>query len=247
VNFALDIMNESEEERTLNFYIEWEYVEGIPDGFDVAFPVWLDVKGNCLESPPNVGPQDIIFNSTMKYWWSPKFTGDLFLMVPHIHDGNTKQEIYMDGKMVCESIPAYGETEEFITHVGMFGHEKEKEAPGHEHEHEEPHEHPSEEKEKPGSEHDHNSSDHVLHVSSISQCQNIGKVGPENKLTITSFYDMTKHTAMKDHDGELEKIMGIEFLYIAVPKEVAFKVIADQKPPSLQKFLERVGGPKTPA
>jgi len=249
--FSTDVMNESELPQTVFLTMEWEYVDGVPDGWDVSVPVWLDVKGVCLNEPTGVSPEDVVFNATTKTGWTPSFTGDLYLMVPHVHDGNTKQELYLDGKKICESVSNYGESEDFITHVGMYGHEKEEKETDHEHEdehgggHEDEHgdghgdEH--EHEEEPGSHHDHSSSDHIMHISSISQCTNAGMIGPSNTLTLTSFYDMTQHTAMKDHDGELEPIMGIEFLHVARVKDEAVKDILAMIPPDLSKFFQRVG------
>jgi hypothetical protein len=229
-----EVMNLSQLPRPVYLAMEWEFVEGTPEGFDVVMPVWLDVKGNCLNETTGVVPKTPIFNVTMTSGWSPKFTGDLLFMVSHIHDGNIKQEVYLDGKMVCQSVPRYGEKAEFVTHVGEFGHEKETKVPDHEHEHE------HEQKEEPGSKHDHGSDEHILHVSSINQCDNIGKVNPNSKLTISTFYDMSKHTAMKDHDGGLEPIMGIQFLHVALPRDVGLKYIKEMKAGDAQKFRDQV-------
>ncbi|KAK3312677.1 hypothetical protein B0H66DRAFT_537761 [Apodospora peruviana] len=226
-----EVMNYAQDPRLVYLAMEWEYVEGIPDGFDIVTPVWLDVKGNCLtDLPAPAGPNNMVFNVTMgAAGYSPNFTGELFLIVPHIHDGNTKQEVYIDGKLVCQNVPGYGETEAFVTHEGMYGHEHEHgEEPGHEHGGgEEGH-------------HDHGSDDHILHVSSITQCVNLGKVGPGNKITVASWYNMTEHKPMKDHDGSLEPIMGIAFLHFARPKDEVLKDILAMKGGSVEAFLARV-------
>jgi len=241
-------MNMSKIPAKVFMVVEWEYVEGTPDSFDVVWPVWLDSRGNCLE----VGlaatgvTKDVIFNSTMhEPGWTPKFSGDLFLLVSHIHDGNVGQEISLDGKLICNSIPAYGETEAFVTHEGMYGHEEDE--PGHSHggEEEEPgHGHGPHASDPPGHEeepgHDHETSGHAYHVSSITQCTNIGKVTPGAKFLLKSYYNMTEHKAMKGHDGKEEKIMAIEFLHFARPKDEAIKDILAMKGGSLEKFTEHV-------
>jgi len=266
VFFATDIMNESELDRTVYLTMEWEYVEGIPEGFDVVIPVWLNVKGNCLNESMGVGADETVFNATTNTGWTPQFSGDLFLLTGHVHDGNTKQEIYMDGKKICENLSRYGENEAFVTHVGMYGHEKNS----HEHEHdedgeedgehhhdegdeeggehhhdegdEEGGEHHHDEGDEEGSEHDHSSSDHIMHISSITECTNIGMISPKNKFTITSFYDMTLHPGMMGHDGEAEPIMGIEFLHIARPKDEAIRDIIARGQGDLASFQRAVRG-----
>ena len=231
-----DIMNEADFDRTVFVTMEYEYLEGTPEGFQVAIPVWMDVKGACLTQPTGVGPENTVFQATSKPGWSPNFSGDLFLAVGHVHDGNTKQELFIDGKKVCTNNPRYGESPGFITHVGMYGHGKDKTKstdPGHEHEHEHGHE------EEPGH-HDHGSSDHIAHISSVNQCKNLGMVGPSNTFTLTSYYNLTMHPGMEDHDGGLEPIMGIEYLFFARPKDEAVtNWDSSKKKPDINKFLNR--------
>jgi hypothetical protein len=239
-----DVMNESELNRTVYLTIEWEYLAGVPSGFDLDVPIWLDIKGDCpVEAGPLV-PKTDLFNATRASPWSPKLTGDLFFMTSHVHDGNIHQEVFLDGKMICDSVANYGESAGYITHVGEFGHKKEASPKMPEHEHEE-HEHEHEEKEKPDSKHDHGSDEHVAHLSSTTSCQNLGKVTPNSKLTLTSYYDMTKHPAMLDHDGGIEPIMGIQWMHIAVnPKDEAGKKILGSRGPSrgvaLRRFANRL-------
>jgi len=219
-------MNESELDRTVFLTMEWEYLDGTPDGFQTATPVWLDVKGGCLNQSTGVGPADTVFNATLKPGWSPDFSGDLFLAIGHVHDGSTKQQMFIDGKMVCENRPRYAETPGFVTHVGMYGHEKEHASadPDHDHEHD----------------HDHGTSDHIMHISSVAPCNNLGMVGPSNVFTLTSYYNLTMHPGMESHDGSLEPIMGIEYLFIARPKDEAVKAWdSSTKKPDLGKFLNR--------
>ncbi len=210
---TVDIMNLSPQVQTVNLVIEWEFIEGTPAGFDIVFPVWLDVKGNCLNEGLGINGTDKIFTAKGGAGWTSKITADLILMVPHIHDGNTKQEVYLDGQLACTSVPKYGESADFITH----------EEPG------------------DGHGHDHgDQSEHIYHVSSISQCVNVTKVVPGNRFTIESWYDFVQHVAQKDHHGELEPIMAIEFLYLARPQEEAMKHILEMKGGDLQAFQDQV-------
>lgn len=36
--------------------------------------------------------------------WTSKYSGDLILMVPHIHDGNTKQEFVPERREECARV-----------------------------------------------------------------------------------------------------------------------------------------------
>jgi hypothetical protein len=242
-------MNEAPEAREAVVTTEWEYIPGIPDGFDIAQSVWLDVTGLCGNSSMKVASPDKPFHVSMNQTWSPNFTGTILAAMPHLHDGGVKQEFYVDGKLACSTAVGYGEKAEFITHVGMFG--SKPAAPSHEHgpgemEHEHghsalddpPHEH--EHEEAPA--HDHNTDEHILRISSLSFCNNLGKVGPESKLSITSYYDMSAHAGVTSHhaeDGGLEPVMGIQVTYIRRPKAEAWKDIEAAKGPEDNPFSDR--------
>jgi hypothetical protein len=201
--FATDVMNENMEPRTVYLTMEWEYLDGIPDGFDLAIPVWLNYKGACMNESVPVDYTQSAFSVTTKNTWSPKFTGDLFLMQGHVHDGNMKQDIYLDGKKICSSVPSYGESPGFISY---------------------------------------GSNAHVTHISSMTECKNFGVVGPNNKFSLTSYYNMTEHAPEMKHDGGFEPIMAIEFLQFARPKDEVIKEILAAPNPDLQAFLNAVAG-----
>ncbi|KAK3897270.1 hypothetical protein C8A05DRAFT_48048 [Staphylotrichum tortipilum] len=176
---------------------------------------------NRLNETTGIKPTDTVFTARGGDGWVSKYSGDLVLAVPHIHDGNTKQELYLDGQLVCTNVPRYAETSEFITHLEEDGHE-----------------------------HDHGSSEHIYHVSSITQCANVGKVVLGNRFTLASWYDLVQHAALVDHHGDPEPIMAIEFLYLARPQEEAIKDILAMKPGDLKSFQDQVRentGGKEPA
>lgn len=231
-------MNLSLRPRTVYLTMEWEYIPfPPPPSFDVIIPVWLDSRGNCFESSleeTGVLPNIPAFNSTMKPpgYVVPFDDGDLTLLVPHIHDGNTAQDIFMNGKLICRSVPGYGETEAFVTHEGMYGHGSEEDEEAHSHA---PHR-------RQGHDHDHESSGHIYHVSSITQCTDVGKIPKGSQFTLKSYYNMTEHRAMAGHNGKEEEIMAIQFLHFARPMEAAIKDILAQGQPDLQSFLDLVNG-----
>jgi hypothetical protein len=59
----------------------------------------------------------------------------------------------------------------------------------------------------------------MVHISSISNCTDMGKISKGDKFHIKANYDFTKHPGMKNSKGELDEIMGIAEMYIAVPQE----------------------------
>ncbi|KAK0649052.1 hypothetical protein B0T16DRAFT_444952 [Cercophora newfieldiana] len=214
VFLTIDAMNMAPAARNVTLVMEWEYLPGIPADFDIVFPIWLDVKGNCLNESSGAKAEDLVFTAKSATGWTAQHSGDLILAVPHIHDGNVNQQVFQDGKKVCESIPGYGETADFVSHnEGGDGHG-----------------------------HDHGTSEHTYHVSSITQCENVAKVAPGSKFTITSEYDMKTHTPMKDHDGSLEPIMGIQFLHLARPQAEGIKDILAMKNGDLDAFVAQVRG-----
>ncbi|KAK0752757.1 hypothetical protein B0T18DRAFT_314162 [Schizothecium vesticola] len=220
IHQTLDVMNSATTPQSVHLVVEWEFLPAVHPAFDIVVPVWLDVKGNCLNQSTGILPTDKVFTAKgPAAGWTSKVAGDLVLMVPHIHDGSTKQDVFLDGRLVCTNVPAYGETAEFVTHRAAGG-----------------------------GGHDHGGAEggHVYHVSSVSQCEAVGKVVPGSRFTIQSAYDMVLHEGSLDHHGEPEPIMAIEFLYIARPQAEAMKDILAMGPGDLKDFTDQVRGLKTP-
>lgn len=220
IHQTLDVMNSATTPQSVHLVVEWEFLPTVPPAFDIVVPVWLDVKGNCLNQSTGILPTDKVFTAKgPAAGWTSKVAGELVLMVPHIHDGSIRQEVFIDGKLVCANVPAYGETAEFVTH-----------------------------RTSGGGGHDHGGGEegHVYHLSSVSQCEAVGKVVPGSRFTIQSAYDMLVHEGSLDHHGEPEPIMAIEFLYIARPQAEARKDILAMGSGDLKDFTDQVRGLKKP-
>jgi hypothetical protein len=205
-------MNMAPMPKPIVLTIEWEFIPGLPPTFDVVFPIWLDVRGNCLNESSGAKDTDLIFTGKSATGWTSPHTGEVILMVPHIHDGNTNQTVFLDGKAVCETIPKYGETAEFVSHNEAGG----------------------------GHGHDHGTDEHTYHVSSITQCSNAVKVVPGSNFKLESTYDLKKHTPMKEHDGELEPTMAIAFLHLARSQAEAIEAIKAMKGGDLEAWREQL-------
>jgi len=65
----------------------------------------------------------------------------------------------------------------------------------------------------------------------MSACNNLGKISIGDSLDVTAFYNMSSHTPMLSHDGELHPVMGIAIMYTARPRDEAMKeILADKGP-----------------
>ena len=210
-------MNESPDSQKVSLTAEWEFVEHVPDDFDLAIPAWLDVTGTCGGSNLDVRNGEKIFNATMAPEWTPTFSGDLFTVHNHLHDGGARQELYMDDKVICNSTAGYGETEDFIAPMGgSHAHGDSNDGSGH---------------------------GGMMRISSLSSCDNVAKIGPDNKLTITAYYDMNQHPGMPDHHNGMEPVMGIALLHVAREQKEALKSIRESNPPDyLDLIWHALGG-----
>jgi len=55
----------------------------------------------------------------------------------------------------------------------------------------------------------------MMHISSISECTDLGSVQPGDEWSITAYYDTSKHSPMTNMDGSLEPVMGISLIFVA--------------------------------
>ena len=220
---ATNILNMNEQPQKVFLSMEFEYLDGIPEDFDIVFPIWLDVKGNCLSHPLPPKEARVFTARGPATGWTTPWAGELILAVSHIHDGNTRQDIFLDDEaLVCSSVPSYGESDEFISSSGATTNNTT--AGDHDHDHDD----------------ERNKEKKHYHVSSIMQCHNITRVTRGQKFTITSQYNMEKHQPLKDHEGKEEPIMAIQFLHFVRPREEAIRDILASKPGNLTAFSEQV-------
>ena len=64
-------------------------------------------------------------------------------------------------------------------------------------------------------EHEHEDKGMAMHISSMTSCENAGKVQKGDEWTVTAHYDTKVHAPMVNMDGSLEPIMGIALVYVA--------------------------------
>lgn len=198
-------MNESPGSRDAYLVLEIEYVPSSTSDFREAIPLYLDVAGYCTDSAVPVPEGEEVFDKSIE--WTIGYPGEILGVWGHLHDGGTKQEVELNGEALCEHVARYGESEEYITHVGMFDEEP---ADGEGGESEE------EVEDEEGHGHDHSSSDHLVHISSMTYCQDVGERRFEtgDVFSVKAYYDLAVHEPMAGHHGGLEPVMGISMAYV---------------------------------
>lgn len=232
VTHTTELMNESALSRAAFLTIDYEFVlasdKSAAAGFRAVTPVWIDIAGLCSNAEYNVTLDKPVFDAEIV--WESTISGEMLSVMGHLHDGGVRQDVGVNGEVLCEHVARYGESAGFITHVGMYGdedvegqegghdhgdgsHSHDEGEAGHDHgeEGEPNHDHGEGEGEAG---HDHGSDGHILHISSMSSCKNLGSIKPGDELSIKAYYNLTQHAPMAGHHGGLEPVMGITMVYV---------------------------------
>jgi hypothetical protein len=100
-----EIMNHSEQLRTVWIELDVTYRPAPDPGIRVVKPVWMDVA-NCRTSEYHVdaGPSETTWT------WTSSLTGRIVAAAGHLHDGGTRISLVNEttGRHVCTSAAAYG-------------------------------------------------------------------------------------------------------------------------------------------
>jgi hypothetical protein len=188
----MELMNELPMMRDAVMTVDYEFIPGIPEGFEAVDTVWLDV-GGCLDS--EVPPTS---NTTSEYTMTPawKATNDGIVLGigSHLHDGGTHLAISKNGQLVCDNTATYGATPGYIDPNMMPGMNMSNMP---------------------------DMSMTMMHISNITACYmpENGEVKAGDEFNIKAYYDMTKHMGMLEGDGKMSPIMGISVMYI-MPKKL---------------------------
>jgi hypothetical protein len=114
-----ELMNETEDPRPAVVTITYEYIPGMPAGFDTVTPVWLDI-GNCSDS--DVPAKN---NTAFQYssqTWKSTVAGKITGTGAHLHDGGTHLEVMQNGKDICNAQAIYGGSPGYVESMnGMSG------------------------------------------------------------------------------------------------------------------------------
>ncbi|KAK5662012.1 hypothetical protein OQA88_10123 [Cercophora sp. LCS_1] len=206
-NFILfaEIMNQASVTRDAVVTIDWEFIPSIPSDFRQAVPVWLDVDGTCITrgSEVPVPEGSSAFTLVQKEPWTAQISGDVLLMMSHLHDGGDNVEVVRNGLVSCNAKARYGERPGYVSSGDHSNHGGGSDGGDDEGEHHGGH--------GAGLERRH---EDTVHISSISLCTAQGRVEVGDKWFVKANYNMTKYTPMSA-GHHLEPVMGITVLYIA--------------------------------
>jgi hypothetical protein len=218
----------------------WEYIPSVPAGFDKVKPLWLDI-GGCGSSDLPAKPNQA-FQYTDPNHWTSNFTGRITATVGHLHDGGTHLTVKKNNTLLCDFVAAYGQDPAYIdggsmgmsstmsgmsvrprattpasdTSMDMSGSSMSmratKASSGSDMSMDSSTRMPvSTSTSMPGM----NMSTDMVHISSISNCDNAGIIGVGDTLSITAYYNSTEYALMTNTNGSLAPIMGIALIYVA--------------------------------
>jgi hypothetical protein len=236
-------MNMVDYSRDAVMTMTWEYIPSVPAGFDKVKPLWLDI-GGCNGSSDQTAKANQAFQYTDPTPWTSNFTGRITWMGGHLHDGGVHLTINKNNNVVCDCIAAYGQNLAYVdggsmsmsstmsgmsmrprATMSMSGISM------------------SSSMDMAGSSTDMSTTKpsntagmsmgtstskststgmaemkmgtDTIHISSISSCSNADTIAVGDTLSVTAYYDPTKHSLMTNTDGSLAPIMGIAIAYVA--------------------------------
>jgi len=192
-HLVTELMNSVNDPRAAVVTLEWEFVRAISakgaGGFRPVRAVFLDIDGACGSftdtSDVDVPKGMSVFKLGMEPGWTANISGDIITTFTHLHDGGVLLETIKNGRVICSTVPGYGETPGFVDPMptgdhGMLGMDM----------------------------------GGMAHVSSMKACENLGRVEVGDVWSVSASYNFTARPAMVDHHGQPVPIMGITGLYI---------------------------------
>lgn len=184
-------MNEIPEPRDAVLTLAWETVPGLPEGFEVAIPIWLDIDGACHphEAEVSVPNNTRAFSFVMDPPWTANFSAKTLVVAGHLHDGGENLEIMKNGQPYCNSVAKYGESAGYISGMpAMPGMNMGGSMPR---------------------------AMSTSHISSMSGCSAQEPIKPGDRWSVRANYNLTEHAPMMEQENIPAPIMGIGFMYIA--------------------------------
>lgn len=119
----VELMNTREEEQSAVVAITYEYIPYMPRDFEKISILWLDVASSWDSDIP-VPAGRKVFNFTSVPCKS-SIAGKVQSMWLHLHDGGVMLEVFKNGQSICQAVPRYGETSDFVD-VKLVGNEEVK-------------------------------------------------------------------------------------------------------------------------
>lgn len=197
IGALIELMNMHDTEQEAILTMTYEFVPGVPTGFQKAIPLWLDIADCSVLEKELPLKEGIVFDYDGPAWKS-NTTYRIISNTGHLHDGGIHIETRKNGEVICDSHALYGETAGYLSNVDMamdMISMCRMKNPG------------DEQFSKPDLE----------HLSSMADCTNTQKheyILPGDELMVMAYYDLSQHTPMVDADCIREPIMGINWMYM---------------------------------
>ena len=187
----VELMNQAMHNQTAVPVIEYEYIEGFPDGFYKSIPIWMDI-GGCGSSDQPAKTNDTFSYTSPSY--KANFSAAIVADGGHLHDGGTTLDIQKNNETTCLCSAYYGQSAGYFDMPGTMYLMGDGDVD------------PFGEAEM----------DTMDHVSEITGCfLPTMMLEPGDELSIVANYDFTAHMPMLNTDGSLADIMGISIMYAA--------------------------------
>jgi len=193
-----ELMNMDDFEKEVYLTVNYEYLEGLQEGWNYTKAVWVSIGPSCSDpkgngygsasSPVNAKgePKAADAFAVPSTNWTAPWAASMIGTDGHLHDGGTSVELFRDNAQLCTSTAAYGQSPAYIEHMTAM----------------------------PGM------PDTMTHISSMSGCKMMGNVATGDTLNIVANYDFKEHQGMLDNKGSLGEIMGIAVVYLTLPQDV---------------------------
>lgn len=108
----VDLMNMNTASKSVYLTIYYDYIDGHPAHFEEVKPVWMDAF-QCMTSEISGRTPGAKFDFAAPAWIS-NFEGEVMGAGGHLHDGGTKLDVMVDGRVICSSVPTYGTDEQAL-------------------------------------------------------------------------------------------------------------------------------------
>jgi hypothetical protein len=180
----VDLMNTDMKDKLAYLTFTFDVVDGHHDDWDNLRPVWLDIA-QCGTSELIPAQQSGKF--AVNYTWTSTVEGEILGMAGHLHDGGTHLTLTVDNKPQCNSKATYAGSKEFVQAEEMTTRAGGKKSA-------------------------------TKHISSMTACWGdslpIKRMEKGQVWDMSAWYDLDKHEAVLDEEGDKSEVMGISLIYL---------------------------------
>jgi hypothetical protein len=197
-----ELVNTSEKDKFVWVTLNFEYLDGDHPDYKSSKIIWLSIGPTCGKVYPNSGPSNVtvagqprekIFSEHSGAWTS-RLTGTILSTGGHLHDGGLSVDILHNDQVICDSVATYGKPGDESASLEAKKHAMADGMAG-----------------MAG-----DSSDPTLHIASMTGCTNLGAINPGDTLSLVANYDFNQHKGVVNNKGELDEIMGMAAVLLAI-------------------------------